>query len=67
MHEKQDTGTEQMWTHYLQTCTYAYNNFASLALEILETETIPQEGTDGSFKKYYKLLRWIFQRILLVT
>ena len=29
---KQLTGTGQMWTHYLQTCTYAYNSFASPAL-----------------------------------
>ena len=29
---KQSTGTGQMWTHYLQTCAYACNSFASLAL-----------------------------------
>ena len=29
------TGTEQMSSHYLQTCTYAYNSFASPALNSL--------------------------------
>ena len=29
---KQLTGTGQMQTHYLQTCSYAYNSFASLTL-----------------------------------
>ena len=29
---KQLTGKGLMWTHYLQACTYAYNSFASPAL-----------------------------------
>ena len=29
---KQLTGTEQMWTYYLQTWTYAYNSFANPVL-----------------------------------
>ena len=69
---KQLTGTGLMWTHYLQTCTYAYNSFASPTLKaigpfqltygrlpkvFLQTETNPQEGIAGSFKEYYELLR----------
>ena len=61
-----------MWNHYLQTCTYAYNSFASPGLNglspfqltysrpqkvLLEIETNPQEGTSGSFNEYYELLR----------
>ena len=30
---KQLTTTVQMWTHCLQACTYAYNSFASPALD----------------------------------
>ena len=29
MFAKQLTGTNQTWTHYLQTCTYTCNRFAS--------------------------------------
>ena len=29
---KQQTGTGLMFTHYLQTCTYAYNSVANQAL-----------------------------------
>ena len=32
MTTKQLTATGQMWTNYLKTCTYAYNSFASPAL-----------------------------------
>ena len=60
------------WTHHLQTCTYAYNSFASLSLNwlspfqlyygrlqkaLLETETNSQEGTSGSFKEYYVIYK----------
>ena len=69
---KQLTDTGLMWTHYLQTRTYSCNSFASPALNefspfqltygrtpkvLFEIERIPQEGTSGSFKEYYKLLR----------
>ena len=61
-----------MWTHYLQTWTYANNSFVILALNglnpfqltygklqkvLLEIETNPEEGTSGSFKEHYGLLR----------
>ena len=59
---KQLTGTGQMLTHYLQTCQYAYNSFASQTLNDLSpfplmfgrppkvlSEINPQEGTSGSF------------------
>ena len=69
---RQLTGTSQMWTHYLQACSYAYNSFSSPALRglhpfqlthsrpqkvLLEIETNQQEGTSGSFKECYELLR----------
>ena len=58
MSAEQLTGTGQMLTHYLQTCTYAYNSFAGPAVSglrqfqiiydrplkvLLETETNPQK------------------------
>ena len=69
---KQLTDKGWMWTKYLQTCTYAYNSFASPVLHglspfqltycrppnvLLQIETNLLEGTVGSFKEYYKLLR----------
>ena len=68
---KQLSGTGQMWAHYLLTCTYACNSFASPALNgirqlqlnfgrspkfLLEIDTNPQEGTSRSFKDYYELM-----------
>ena len=69
---KQPTGTGRMQTHCLQTYTNAYNSFTSPALHGLspfqltygrypkvlqEIETNLQEGTPGSFRVYYALLR----------
>ena len=59
----------------LPTCTYAYNRFASTALNcsnpfqltfgrppnvLLEIETNTQEGTTGSCKEYCELIRKLF-------
>ena len=72
---EQLTGTGQMGTHYLQTCTYSYHNFASPALDwlnpfqlifgrapksLMELETTHQEGRIGSFKEYNVFLRKSF-------
>ena len=59
-----------MWTHNLQTCTYACNSFESPALNRLSPfqltygrppnvllETNPQGGTSGLFKECNELLR----------
>ena len=69
---KQLTAMGQMLTHYLQACTFAYTSFASPAFNglnpfqlvysrfqnvLLEIKLISQEGTSGSFKEYYKILR----------
>ena len=60
---KQFTSTGKIYTNYLQTCTYAYNSFLSPELNVsspfqltfgrltkivLEIETKPQEGRNGS-------------------
>ena len=69
---KQHIWTVLMWTHYFQTCTYAYNSFVSPVLNglssfqvaydrppkvLLQIETNPQEGTSGSFKEYNELMK----------
>ena len=61
---KQLTGTGLIWTHYLQTCIYAYNgpspalnglspfqlNYSRPPQVLLQIETIPQGGIVRSFK-----------------
>ena len=64
---EQPPGTGQMWTHYLQTCTYACNSFASPTLDqlgpfqlmfgrfpkvLIELETNCQEGRTGHSKHF---------------
>ena len=42
---KQLTGTGLMWTHYLQTCTYAFNSFASPALNDIKSISVNLQYT----------------------
>ena len=46
---KQLTDAGQVWTHYLQTCTHAYNSFATSALNGLS----PFQITFGKPLKVY--------------